>query len=71
MENIYSVFIPFVNLKEIVKNYLRTLKKPFAVNLKPLFQNSKKWTRERKKRKDVSCGAAAAINISKKLKKTA
>ena len=68
MENIYSVFIRFVNLKKIVKNYLRTLKKPFAVNLKPLFQNSKKVNKKKKKRKDVSCGVAAAINISKKIK---
>ena len=50
---------------KIVTNYFRTPKKLFAVNLKPLFQNSKK-----KKGKEINekkhihlCGVVAAINI--------
>ena len=45
------ILLWFFNLKKIVKNYLRTLKKPFAANFKRLCQNSKEY------------GVVAAINI--------
>ena len=40
------------NSDENCYNYLRTLKKPFAVNLKSLLSNSKKKKKEKKKRKE-------------------